>query len=112
MTSVRVRIDTTKLDAIIRNAPHKASENVRSGALSIEGRAKTLAPVDTGALRNSIHITRRGALTYWTEDGVHYGIYQEYGTYKMRAQPFMLPAALWTLPHYVKLWKNLFEAYG
>jgi hypothetical protein len=26
-------------------------------------------------------------------DGVTYGIYQEFGTYKMRAHPFMVPAA-------------------
>ena len=57
----------------------------------VQGDAKSLSPVDTGNLRNSI--------TYKVsaDDGkvgtnVHYAIHQEYGTKKMSAQPFLRPA--------------------
>lgn len=57
--------------------------------------AKIRAPVDTGLLKGSI--TRKplngsyskGAIVFTP---VEYGLYQEFGTVKMRAQPFMIPA--------------------
>lgn len=33
-----------------------------------------------------------GTITRWVHDGVEYGIYQEMGTHKMAAQPFMRPS--------------------
>lgn len=107
--TVRVRIDTAVLDRIIAQAPGRASEIVRSGATALQGRAMTLAPVDTGALKNSIHTEPKGALTQWVADGVEYGIFQEYGTSRMAAHPFMTPAAMWVLPRYLAEWKRLFE---
>lgn len=48
---------------------------------------RTLAPVDTGALRASIQPTGDGV-----EVGVDYGVYVEYGTSDTAPQPFANPA--------------------
>jgi len=44
--------------------------------------AKLKAPVDTGNLKNRIHLTplQFGAKEYTLSDGVEYGVYVEYGT--------------------------------
>lgn len=69
-----------------------ASKAIRKTALDIEGDAKTRAPVDTGALRNSIGVTMNGPLAAEIGPTVHYAAYLEFGTYKMAARPFMGPA--------------------
>ena len=66
-------------------------------ALLIERRAKEYAPVgETGNLRASIaHVVNRmGRDTVKAVIGsnVEYAPYQEFGTYKMAAQPFLRPA--------------------
>ena len=58
----------------------------------IERMAKVKAPVDTGALKNSIFSAKAGNLTYKVTAPQHYAIYVEKGTRKMRAQPYLKPA--------------------
>lgn len=61
--------------------------------LSVEGHAKRYAPVDTGRLRSSITTNPKyPANKIIVSDGVEYGFYQEYGTTRMKPQPFMRPA--------------------
>ena len=74
--------------------------------IAIQAQAKSLAPVDTGNLRASIgYLTPlqnegnlSGVRPEWNEGyvgtNVEYGIWQEYGTYKMPPQPFLRPAGL------------------
>ena len=56
--------------------------------------SKRFVPVDTGRLKNSIILSpsSSGATEYKLADGVDYGICVEYGTIKMKAQPFFRPA--------------------
>lgn len=61
-------------------------------SLRIERGAKTGAPVDTGALKNTIFSAQAGSLTYKVTAPQHYAVYVEKGTRKMRAQPFLKPA--------------------
>ena len=53
------QLDTRVLDAIIRNLDGNVSDAVAKAAFAIEGRAKLKAPVDTGALRASIHVSMK-----------------------------------------------------
>lgn len=87
-----VRLDTSELDRLLATHETRADEVLSGGAFSVEGTAKMLAPVDTGALRNSVNTQKQGRLLYWVQDGVEYGIYQELGTRRMASQPFMVPA--------------------
>lgn len=63
----------------------------KAGAI-IEKAAKEECPVgETGRLRASI---KREVYPDHVDVGtnVEYGVYQEFGTYKMKAQPFLFPA--------------------
>ena len=74
----------------------------------IERMAKVKAPVDTGALKNTIFSAKAGNLTYKVTAPQHYAIYVEKGTRKMRAQPYLKPALDAERP---KLISNLRELY-
>ena len=74
-------------------AAHALAEKaVAKAALDIEAHAKANAPVDTGLLRNSIGARREGELAWVVESPVDYSVYQEYGTSRMAAHPYMTPA--------------------
>lgn len=68
------------------------SDVVRKAVFDVEADAKVRAPVDTGALKASIAGKMIAPLTGEIVCGVEYGIYQELGTHKMSAQPFLTPA--------------------
>ena len=107
--SVTVKLDTKKLDEILAKAPERASLLVARGALAVRGRAASLAPVDTGALRASIAEREVGQFKWQVYAGVEYAIYQEFGTYKMAAHPFLGPAVEATRKEYNKSWSELFK---
>lgn len=64
---------------------------VRKVALDIEATAKTIVPVDTGNLKNSIGSEIDG-LTAEISATTDYSDYIEFGTSRMNAQPYMGPA--------------------
>jgi HK97 gp10 family phage protein len=53
-----------------------------------------LVPVDTGLLKASINVEAVGDTTYITvgDNGAFYWAFQEFGTSKMAARPFIRPA--------------------
>lgn len=69
----------------------KVSGAVAQGGMLVETDAKAMAPVDTGLLRGSITSVPEG-MTCEIGTNVEYGIYQEFGTYKMAAHPYLVPA--------------------
>ena len=68
--------------------------------------AKLLAPVDTGNLRNSITHQQLDEDTEIIATNVSYAPYQEFGTSKMAAHPFLRPAAEGHSEEYKKIWIN------
>jgi HK97 gp10 family phage protein len=54
--------------------------------------ARQRAPVKTGYLRSSIQSRHLGESEWEVTVGASYGVYVEYGTRKMAAQPFLTPA--------------------
>ncbi len=62
-----------------------------AAGIVVEGAAKLLCPVDTGNLRNSITYRVTGNRCK-VGTNVHYGPHQEFGTCKMKAQPYLRPA--------------------
>ena len=83
---------STKFPQIIKSMERKAGVIVAKAALDIQEGAQRRAPVDTGTLRASIQAKRINATTWEVWVGVEYGIYLEYGTRHMAAQPFLRPA--------------------
>ena len=104
-----VRLDTAKLDQIIARFPSESEEVVKAGAFAVQGEAVNRAPFDTGNLKNGINSKPKGKLLWWVSDACDYGIYQEMGTYKMRAHPFMVPAVEKVQKQYTAMWVALFN---
>lgn len=74
--------------------------------LQAQSHAQDYSPVDTGRLRASItHESSSEEVVIGT--AVDYGKYQELGTSRMRAQPFLRPAIVNHLEEY----KRLFETF-
>jgi len=74
--------------------------------------ARKLAPVDTGALRDSIKIKHSGWMQAHVRDGVYYGVYQEMGFYhwitgRHIANPFLFPALMIKTPEVLANLKNM-----
>jgi HK97 gp10 family phage protein len=103
-------LDTTVLDRITAELKPKARKIVNDYGLMVTADAAKRAPVASiatsgyvgGALRNSITSESKmtGDMTFTVSDGVEYGVYQEFGTSKMAAQPFMRPA--------IEAWRDRF----
>lgn len=99
-------------DAVKLISERVISESVFEIALVVEGQAKLLAPVDLGRLRGSITVQMRDRGTEpdgpveqgdviqkptdenvaFVGTAVDYAEFQEFGTVKMNAQPYLRPA--------------------
>lgn len=108
--AVKVTLDTRILDKIIKQYPAESKQIIAATAFQIEGKAKKNAPVDTGALRNSIMAEEVSDYLWQVGDSVEYGIYQELGTSRMAAQPFLIPALMSVEKWFLAQWRKLFEA--
>jgi len=82
----------SELQSLINEANPRARDIIRKIAFRAEGHMKQRAAVDTGAMRNSIdtEILNDG-LTAHVGPHVNYAIFQELGTHKMAAHPFVTP---------------------
>jgi len=94
-----------KLNALPDNLEKKVIRAaVRQGANVIKEKAKSYVPVDEGTLRDSIKVSgsraQKGIIAFRIRPtkkkgkgkSVFYGRFQEFGTSKMAAHPFMRPA--------------------
>lgn len=87
-----MKYDKRGLLKIIGSVSKEVDAAVRETAFSVEAKAAIAAPKDTWALTNSIETEKIEDGLYHVQDGVEYGIYQELGTSKMAAQPFLVPS--------------------
>ena len=107
--------DVTELRRLARDlraaagrAEHLARQAVIKTAADIERDAKIAAPVDTGALRNSIsYELRDDGLTAEVGPTVHYAPFLEYGTSRMAPRPYLGPAADRHVPRFEKAIESL-----
>lgn len=105
---MRIDIDTIGFDKIERelvvagaDVVPKARQIVRRTAFGIQRDAAIIAPVDTGALSNSISTDFRdtsGGIEAEVGPTVDYAHYVEDGTSRMNGQPYMRPATDRNLP--------------
>lgn len=83
----------SRIPQIIARSETVASMAVQKCGFDIEAGAKARARVDTGAMKNSTQWVPDGPYSGSVVIGVDYGIYHEYGTVHMSAQPMLTPAA-------------------
>jgi HK97 gp10 family phage protein len=81
--------------------PKVEAATARAGTM-MQSDARDNAPVDTGNLVKSIIFTMIGSMLAIVEVAVGYGGFVEFGTTKMRAQPFFTPAFESTSTWYAK----------
>jgi len=134
-----IKLDTRELDRIASQLNIKRDAVGRRMAFQIEGLAKMIAPKLFGALRNSIYTVTQHENNYSTASAaakaanpkvntsphpvptgniianvgpsVDYAEYQEFGTSRMAAQPYMTPAVEQIAKRYNDgtEWKELVE---
>lgn len=101
-----IKVDVQGLDKLITKYEKRANAiNAKAivdlGTAMVEAQAKSLTPVDTGRLRNSEHSTVTGnaqSAEGSVSTNVEYAPYVEFGTSKMKAQPYLRPAVRITKP--------------
>lgn len=77
------------LEAALMPGLEQTSERLaRMGQRGAQSRAR----VDTGQMRNSITVTPTGKAGRRVEAGAPHSGFNEFGTWKMSAQPFMRPS--------------------
>lgn len=95
MVKVTMKVDNSATaKALTDSAIMKSMEQL---AGMVENTAKDIVPVDTGALRGSMkYETSDEGDTIMAVVGTdkEYATYVELGTYKMKAQPYLKPAAI------------------
>ena len=106
-----VVLDTRVLDKITAEMKPRAIRIVKAYGNMMLANAVKRAPVDTGALINSMTANSKMVeeLTYRLQDGVEYGVFQELGTSKMSARPFMKPAIEEFKQKFFNAFKDLFK---
>ena len=65
----------------------------KSAGEAVADEARAMCPVDTGRLKSSIAVSADGGGAQITAN-TDYAAYVEFGTWKMAAQPFLVPALL------------------
>jgi len=93
MVRIAVEIRSNRLGTIAAKLPGATHAVVARTVADIEGQAKLNAPVDTGALRNSIQGAMTGPASGEVAVGAEHGIYVHEGTARMAARPFLQLAA-------------------
>lgn len=91
---VTVTVDKDGLNGLLARDGAVAADLLRR-AVQVTTAAKRLCPVDTGRLRDSIvyGLVEEGAGLYaLVGSDVEYAIYQELGTSRMAAHPYLRPA--------------------
>ena len=69
-----------KLNKLTTALKEDVSNEINATALNIENKAKKLAPINLGQLRNSIALTKDSELTYTVAANASYSAYVEFGT--------------------------------
>jgi HK97 gp10 family phage protein len=75
-----------------QRAKPEAVKIVSTAAMVTASVARQLAPVDTGAMRDSIYVEQQGEARFTVGVKESYAKFVEYGTVHQDAQPFLRPA--------------------
>lgn len=98
-----------RIEAQPAKVKSEAGDIIQNTALRVEKRAKASAPEDTGYLKQHITAEKTGELTADVTSLAEYSIYNEFGTRKMAAHPYMRPAMNQEQPFIYQKLNNLLE---
>ena len=89
LTKLKKRVS----EYIANNIENNFADIIGQGAQTVCESAKSLCPVDTGLLQSSINVQPAGNTAVISAD-TEYAVFVEFGTSKMAAQPYLVPALL------------------
>lgn len=90
---VEIKADLRGIDRLITGlSPRMMQQLLQRAGFEAEGIAKQKAPIDTGFLRSSIGAGKATQSEVAVNVSAKYGAYQEMGTHRMKAQPYLSPA--------------------
>lgn len=85
---------TDNSDEFLKALPEQIEQALIAIGLTAESYAKADCPVDTGRLRNSItNAVRSDEESVYIGSNVEYAAFVELGTSRMKARPYLKPAA-------------------
>lgn len=91
--SIKVDLNLRRLRRVLSGSPAAIDRGAKAYAAAVADLAQQLSPVDTGALRASIHVENGDAPgRYKVVASVPYAAAVEFGTRHAAAQPFLTPA--------------------
>lgn len=88
-----IRVDYNNVPKVTATLRSNTASKTLAVVKKIQSTAKVLAPVETGALRDSIVIEKVSEYKYTVYPLVEYALFQELGTIHNPPHPFMQPAA-------------------
>ena len=98
---------TSHVKEVIEAKNEAIARALEAIGIQAEGDVAELAPVDTGRLRDSItHEVDESEEAVYVGTNVEYAAYQEYGTSRMRAHPFLKPGIMNNLETYKSIAKQ------
>jgi HK97 gp10 family phage protein len=109
MAKFEIHVLYNKIPDIVRAVENGAPRVVEKAARDIEAYAKSVVPVDTGTLKNSIQAEREHGLLWIVAPHTDYAVYVEFGTRRMRPRPYMRPAAEHVREIFLKAMERLFS---
>lgn len=89
----RFKYTNAKLIAYQQSLPDRGNRTVQKAGQLWERSAKRRAAVDTGEMRDKIHFEMNGNGQGTLHADADHSGFIEFGTYKMSAQPYFIPAA-------------------
>lgn len=105
--TARIVIKYNHLPQLAKRLPEVVGSLVRKAAYDIEAHAKSIVPVDTGKLKNSISVEMPKETLAIIAPHTEYAGYVEYGTRRQRAKPYMRPAAEKVAPSFLEACRKL-----
>jgi HK97 gp10 family phage protein len=132
MAKTTIVVTMNRFPEIVAKLPAETSTVVRKAAFDLEGKAKTLVPVDTGTLKNSIQThmasgatsaevqagdettpygktTHTGAKSTSVTPSAEYAAAVEFGAKGKGGRPYMTPAAEAVRPAFKAAMQQLLE---
>lgn len=97
-----VTVRFNKVPQLSGNLRKLAAQTVEDAAIEHKSLARSFAAVASGEMRDSIQEEQVGDLAWDVAVGAEHGIYNEYGTVHMGAQPFMTPATEIIKPKFIR----------
>lgn len=91
-------LTTNRFPELERRLPMQIGQIVAKVARDMQADAQQRAPIDTGNLRGSGYAVKVAPFTWQVGFTAEYALYQELGTRRMRARPYMVPA--WVAARY------------